>query len=197
MKILPYLFSLTVLFLATSCDVDQTREAKLPDVDVDVDTKAGQMPAFDIEWADVDVRTTTKTVEVPKLVVVMEEEEIEVPVIDVDMPEEDGIAKVERNITVQTEVTGQAAKLDIQEIYATDNILYVISTLEKMDDEIGDQKMRLSDQVVLNAREDLDVRHYIIGEKPARDFNNNYYFVNNRSALNVKLKNGKKIYSAS
>lgn len=197
MKILPYLFSLTVLFLATSCDVDQTREAKLPDVDVDVDTKAGQMPAFDIEWADVDVRTTTKTVEVPKLVVVMEEEEIEVPVIDVDMPEEDGIAKVERNITVQTEVTGQAAKLDIQEIYATDNILYVISTLEKMDDEIGDQKMRLSDQVVLNAREDLDVRHYIIGEKPVRDFNNNYYFVNNRSALNAKLKNGKKIYSAS
>lgn len=197
MRISTLIICLFVWSFMTSCDVDQTREGKLPDVDVDVDAEAGRLPAFDVDWADVDVTTTTKTVEVPKLVVVMEEEEIEVPVIDVDMPDEDGIEKVERNITVQTEVTGMAADLEIQEIYATDKVLHVIATLEDTEDEIGDQKMRLSDQVVLNAREDLDVRYYIIGEKPNRDFNNNYTYFNNRSDLNSRMANGKKIYSRS
>lgn len=182
-------------FFLTSCDVDQTREAKMPNVDVDVDATAGQMPSFDVEWADVDVTTTTKTVEVPKLVVVMEEEEIEVPVIDVDMPG-DG-EKEERNITVMTEVVGESAELKIQEIYATNNRLYVISKLDKTGEDLKDQKMRISDQVVLMAREDLDVKHYIIGDKPARDFNNSYTFINNRSRVMDKLKNGKRLYQRS
>jgi len=199
MRILSFILCLTILSFMTSCDVDQTRKGDLPsvDVDLDVDAEEGRLPAFDVDWADIDVRTTTKTVEVPKLVVVMEEEEIEVPVIDVDMPEEDGVLKIERNITVQTEVTGMAGELDIEEIYATDNVLYVISRLDRTEDNIGDQKMRISDQVVLNARDDLDVRHYIIGEKPERDFNNNYMYIRDRSDLNSRLKNGKKIYSRS
>ncbi|MEM1328584.1 MAG: hypothetical protein AAGI23_21690 [Bacteroidota bacterium] len=173
-----------------SCDVDQTQEAEMPEVDVDV--TEGQMPKYDVNWADVDVRTTTKTVEVPKLVVVMEEEEIEVPVIDFDMPNSG--EKVERNIVVETEVQGQAADINIQEIYAVDNNLYVISTLNYMDKDIKDQKMRVSDQVVINASEDLNVKHYIVGEKPSRDFNGRYTYVNSRSDIENRLNNGKVIY---
>lgn len=51
-----------------ACDVDQTKEAELPEVDV----KGGQAPEFDVETADVDVGTK-KT-------------EIEVPDVDVKMP---------------------------------------------------------------------------------------------------------------
>ncbi|MFO6446553.1 hypothetical protein ACLBKU_05345 [Erythrobacter sp. NE805] len=51
-----------------ACDVDQTKEAELPEVDV----KGGQVPEFDVETADVDVGTK-KT-------------EIEVPDVDVKMP---------------------------------------------------------------------------------------------------------------
>ena len=66
---------LLATFYLASCTVDQTKETKLPDVDVDV--KAGQMPAFDVDWADVDVGTRTETVTVPTVKVVMEELEVE------------------------------------------------------------------------------------------------------------------------
>ncbi len=50
-----------------ACDVDQTREAELPEVDV----QGGQMPAYDVETADVDVGTEERTVTVPDVDVTM------------------------------------------------------------------------------------------------------------------------------
>ncbi len=87
----------------TACDVDQTAElempnidvegdaGKLPDIDVtvaeegrlpsvDVDAQGGQLPKFDVDVAEVDVTTKTKTIEVP------------VPEIDIKMPKDDGPA---------------------------------------------------------------------------------------------------------
>lgn len=52
-------------------DVDQTEEAALPDVDVDV--SGGNMPEFDVETGDVEVGST----------------EVTVPTIDIESPEED------------------------------------------------------------------------------------------------------------
>jgi hypothetical protein len=60
-------------------DVDQTQQAALPDVEVSV--KGGQMPKFDVDAGSVDVGTTEKKVLVPK--VVMEEETVTVPTVDV------------------------------------------------------------------------------------------------------------------
>ena len=54
----------------SACDVDQTEEAELPDVDVE----GGNMPEFDVETADVDVGSETM--------------EVEVPTVDVDMPDD-------------------------------------------------------------------------------------------------------------
>jgi hypothetical protein len=94
----------------SGCSVEQTREAKIPDIDVsadagqlpkyevtktqdgemptvDVDSKGGQLPAFDIDVADVDVSAEKKTVDVPKPIVVVEEESVEVPDVDVEMPD--------------------------------------------------------------------------------------------------------------
>jgi hypothetical protein len=60
-------------FLAfTACDVDQEKQAELPDVDVNA--SGGQLPEFDVEGPDVNVGTENKTIEVPTL--------------DVDVPEE-------------------------------------------------------------------------------------------------------------
>ena len=53
-----------------ACDVDQTEEAELPDVDVE----GGNMPEFDVETADVDVGS--------------EEVTVDVPTVDVDMPDD-------------------------------------------------------------------------------------------------------------
>lgn len=59
-------------------DIDQTREARLPDVDVSV--KGGQAPEFDVKTGEVEVGTTEKEVLVPK--VVMEKETVTVPTVD-------------------------------------------------------------------------------------------------------------------
>lgn len=48
-----------------ACDVDQTKEAKLPDVDVDVNASGGQLPEFNVQGPDIKVGTENRTVEVP------------------------------------------------------------------------------------------------------------------------------------
>lgn len=60
-----------VLLTALSgCEVDQTQEGEMPEVDV----KGGQAPRYDVEGPDVDVGTKKK--------------EVTVPTVDVDAPED-------------------------------------------------------------------------------------------------------------
>lgn len=66
------LLALLTVF-ATGCRVRQTEEGELPDVDVS--TEGGKMPEYDVDAADVDVKT--------------EKREVTVPDIDVTMPGED------------------------------------------------------------------------------------------------------------
>ena len=47
----------------TACDVDQTKEGKAPEVDVNV--SGGQLPEYNVQGPDVDVGTVNKTVQVP------------------------------------------------------------------------------------------------------------------------------------
>jgi hypothetical protein len=173
------LFSLALISLI-SCDVDQTQEGEMPEVDVDVEE--GEMPEYDVDWADVDVNTTTRTIEVPKVVVVMEEEQVEVPVVDVDMPNEE---KEERTIMVEAQVAETSHEIEIEGVYASKNRLFVVSELENTGQDLQQQTMRVSDQIVLNAP-DLDVKHYIIGEKPRGDFNNQYTYISSKSEVSVR-----------
>ena len=56
----------------SACDVDQTQEGDMPDVTVE----GGQLPAYDVDMAEVDVGS--------------EEVTVDVPTVDVNMPEDDG-----------------------------------------------------------------------------------------------------------
>ncbi|WP_062055389.1 hypothetical protein [Aquimarina longa] len=181
-----------IILLVSSCDIQQKKEAKLPDVDVDVNTKAGQIPTFDIDWADVNVGTKTRKVTIPKVVIVMEEEEVEVPFIDVDMPNSG--EKEELTLNVEAEVTGKEHSIEIKEIIASNDKLYVISELKELDQDLSDKKLRVSDRVILNAP-DLNVKHIIIGEKPDRVFNDQYKYVKNINSFKSKLKNSKVIFT--
>jgi len=67
-----------IALAAVFIDVDQTQEAKLPDVKVE----GGQAPEFEVETGSVDVTTTEEKVLVPK--VIMEEETVTVPKVDVE-----------------------------------------------------------------------------------------------------------------
>lgn len=85
-------------------DVDQTKEAQLPTVDVDVSAESGQLPEFDVDVADVsigskevgvdlpnvDVETKTIEIEVPvDADANMKEKKFTVPTIDIEKPAED------------------------------------------------------------------------------------------------------------
>ena len=61
-KILMMLAGASALGLA-ACDVDQTKEAKAPDVDVNV--SGGQVPEFNVTPPEVSVGTENRTVQVP------------------------------------------------------------------------------------------------------------------------------------
>ena len=59
-------------FAIAACDVDQTKEGEVPDVDVNV--SGGQLPEYNVEGPTVNVGTENKT--------------IQVPTVDVDVPKE-------------------------------------------------------------------------------------------------------------
>lgn len=56
-------FALIACFAVTACDVDQTKEGELPDVDVNA--SGGQLPEYDVDAPEVKVGTENKTVTVP------------------------------------------------------------------------------------------------------------------------------------
>ena len=59
-------------FALAACDVDQTKEGNLPDVDINA--TGGDLPEYNVEGPTVNVGTENKTVQVPT--------------VDVDVPDE-------------------------------------------------------------------------------------------------------------
>jgi hypothetical protein len=167
-----------------SCTVDKTQSAKAPDVDVDVDP--GRWPKYNVKWADVDVGTTTKTITVPKLEWKREQTQIQVPYIDINPGSG---AREERTINVELEVPQSGYELQIREVRAAGDQLWVISELKKTDGR-GTGYGRVSDQVVVNAPEDLRVHRVIVGERPEGVYNQQYTFYSDMSTLTQRMPEG-------
>lgn len=74
------LLAVASAFGVAACDVDQTREAEAPDVDVNVD--AGQLPRYDVDGPEVNVGTENVVVQVPD--------------VDISAPEDDERAPANR-----------------------------------------------------------------------------------------------------
>lgn len=184
-------FSLAFLLLLiplASCQIEQERAAELPDVDVNVEP--GQLPVYDIEGPDVNVGVTERTVTVPRVIVIQEEQTVQVPYIDVDVP---GAERAERTITAEVEVPSGGYNLGIQEVYAVNNELWVISRLEETDPNAPRATTRIADRIVINAPS-IPVRHYIVGDRPSGVFNEQYEFVGNRQQILPQLEAGRQLY---
>ena len=65
--------AIAIAFGIYMVDIDQTEEARLPDVDVSVE--GGNLPEFDAEVGDIDVGSKEVTVEVPTVDIQSPEEE--------------------------------------------------------------------------------------------------------------------------
>jgi len=63
-----------------ACDVEKTQEGKMPEVDVDV--TEGQLPKYDVDAPEVDVKMKEKDVT------------IKVPDVDVTLPKDDSATEV-------------------------------------------------------------------------------------------------------
>ena len=82
MRAIPVSLAVVGLAALAACDVDQTQEGELPDVNV----SGGPLPEYDVNVADVDVGTTNTQVEVPNIE--METTNVQVPTVDVQEPSE-------------------------------------------------------------------------------------------------------------
>ncbi|WP_208351756.1 hypothetical protein [Pseudaestuariivita rosea] len=67
-------------------DIDQTQEASLPDVDVQVE--GGNLPAYDVETGSIELTSDEATVTVPEVEVDTQQVEVTVPGISIN-PAED------------------------------------------------------------------------------------------------------------
>ncbi len=209
----------TTIAVFVGCDIDQTKEARLPDVDVDadagnlpeyeikkteegrlpsvdVDVSGGQLPEYDVEMADVDVGTTTETVKVPKVKVVVEEEEVEVPYVDVDMPDDKAEGpKVKQTITATVKTPSPGYKLEIDRAYLIDDEIAVISTLVKTDSSKKGSEGVASDSIVINAPK-TDIEHYVLtGTDEVEGLNGDYTFGSSFEDMDVDLEDARLLYS--
>lgn len=67
-------------------DIDQTQEARLPDVSIDVEE--GALPAFEVNTGSISVGEETVAVEVPKVEVTTETEMVKVPTLSIEPAKE-------------------------------------------------------------------------------------------------------------
>lgn len=173
-----------MLFASAACTVDKTQKGRAPDVDVNYDP--GRWPKYDVNWADVDVGTKTRTVTVPKLEWKREQATVEVPYLDINAPNAN---REERTVTVELETAEPGYSVHIREVRATGDTLWVISELKQTGQMRGGPS-RISDQIVVNAPDDLNVRKVIVGQRPEGVYNQQYTFVNDMSAVMQKLPQG-------
>ncbi len=181
----------TFSFLTFACSVDKEESGEMPEVEMDVED--GNIPEYDVDWANVEVSTREKKVKVPKVIMVMEETEVDIPYINISSPGMD--ESREKTIKVEVEVSEYKRELDIEEVYMSENNLYVISELEDEGEDLGDNTVRVSDRIIVSLpkTEDLNVKHFILGNKPQNNFNSNHNFINNKSQIEQEIKNAKQI----
>ena len=74
-------------------DIEQTEEARLPDVNLSVE--GGNMPAFEAETGSIRVESEEVTVPVPNVEVTTEEETVTAPTLEIEPPQDEDVARAE------------------------------------------------------------------------------------------------------
>lgn len=74
------ILALVAAFAFGLIDINQTRETKMPEIAVE----NGQMPAFDVDTARIDVETKPADIDVPTVDVGTRKEQVDLPTVDVE-----------------------------------------------------------------------------------------------------------------
>lgn len=187
--------------------VVQTQEGKMPDVDVDVD--AGKLPEYDVELADVDVNTEEETVMVPK--VVMVEEEVSVPNVDVTMPsdqpevDESTLEKTRGQMRFFVAVPYEDDAITIQEVIRDEDTLHVIATVNDATRPAADPAAEGAEAIVASATipltvtPDTDIEYYLVTSRDDIDEVKDFDFerITSRDEVDVDWNEAVSIYTAN
>jgi hypothetical protein len=176
---------------AAGCQVEQEQAAELPDADVSVE--GGRWPDYDVNWADVDVGTEQRTITVPVVNVQKEQREVTVPYVRVSPP--GGGEIEERTIAMDLNVPHAGYSVQIVELRASDDDLWVIGRLDESGGAGAQVLSQVSDRVVIDAPADLDVRKVVIGTRPSGVGNTEVQFVDSMAALENSIpQNARVLY---
>lgn len=191
MKFICFVVIMSVFFGVSSCSSEKMQEPRFANVNLGV--SGVELPSFDINWADVIIGTRTERVYVPRIKVSVDEEdeEMDVPYLDVDIP--GGGPKEELTISVEADIKDEIFDLDITMVYAKGHRLNVISELRPTGKRVEGVKMRVFDLIVINAPE-LDVKYYVVGERPPGHLNKKYSYISSIDDISQKLIGGTLIY---
>ena len=171
------------------CTAEKTAPGEAPDVDVDVDP--GRWPEYKVNWADVDVGTRERTVTVPVVQVTQETRQVQVPYIDINPP--GARDREERTIQLEVDAPHAGYQLQIAEVRAAGDDLWVVGRLTEANTSGAKAVTRISDQVVVNAPANLDVRKVIVGTRPPGGHNEQHRFVDSLDALNRSIPQGSRV----
>ena len=174
---------------AIGCTAEKTEPGEAPDVDVNVDP--GRWPEYNVKWADVDVGTRERTITVPVVQVTQETRQVQVPYIDINPP--GARDREERTIQVEVDAPHAGYDLEITEVRASGDDLWVVAQLKEGTAPAARAVTRTSDQVVVNAPANLDVRKVIVGSRPPGGYNEQHRFVDSVEVLNQALPQGTRV----
>ena len=178
----------------SGCTAEKTAPGEMPDVDVDLDP--GQWPEYKVKWADVDVGTRERTITVPVVQVTKETRQVQVPYIDINPPGAGD--REERTIQVEVDAPHSGYDLQITEVRAAGDDLWVVARLKETNGSAAQTVTRIADRVLVNAPASLDVRKVIIGSRPPGGHNEQHRFLDSTEALNQVIPSqGRTIYRSS
>lgn len=159
--------------------------------DVAVDAEGGRSPQYSEDWADVDVRTSERTITVPIVKVETETRQVTVPHLDINPPGARG--RAQHVLSIEVTVPHPGYELQVVEIRASGDDLWVIGRLRETAPPSAHVVTRLSDRVAVNAPQDLDIRKFVVGERPDRIDNTHLRFIESMDRLEQIIPDGARV----
>ncbi len=83
--------------------------------------------------------------------------------------------------------------MQVVEVRAAGDALWVIGQLTETGDDTRQVATRVSDQVVVNAPEDLNIRKVVVGQRPEGNYNQQFRFVDSMGALDQRIPEGARV----